>query len=184
MKKGITKILTVLFAVSLIPLAPLRAQGYTSYDYRIETPTIEWILEGINQGTIVFQTTAHKDNFLNLASELSWYRDQENWGTCVSKANLLGAAAEYIVTEHKSLVVDLIEATESIYNSDSEDFSCVDIDDTAVDEIRGALLTEDDGEVVIRICIEVGRTHLKECDYKGKKHQEEACAYRWWIRLV
>lgn len=172
------RIITIV-AIAIAVAIPAAAQTILDYDYTTSTRLLEMVEDAIDAGNIIFDTYAHKTQFLQAIQSLYTYRNAENWSNCVIIADNLVAASQYIVDEDVSYNVGRIcAAVGGIYGEGSDEFNCCSIDSEDESGISDGLIPL----CGLKIWIEFSKKHLQPCDEKKKEHQEEACEKKLEIK--
>ncbi len=136
MKKLIPLIaIAVAMAVPAVMSAQPQTPDYYGFENPDKTVLIEWVEDAINADNIPFTSTDEKDAFLALIDTLYAKRDNRDWSGCVTTAGYLETAAEVIVGDDiSSLVEDCCQVTADAYSETDYNMWIIPADATAIQD--------------------------------------------------
>ncbi len=112
------RIITLGVVLALVAPALLLAQtvDYYGFDNSTKTELVSWIETAIDNGSVSFDTQAHKDAYLGLINDLYAARNAADWDECIAVANSLAVASGNIVGNNSALAASICECVAAIYS--------------------------------------------------------------------
>jgi len=117
----VKRIITLGVVLALVAPALLLAQtvDYYGFDNSTKTELVSWIETAIDNGSVSFDTQAHKDAYLGLINDLYAARNAADWDECIAVANSLAVASGNIVGNNSALAASICNAIKNAYSSNN-----------------------------------------------------------------